>query len=314
MPRYDDDFDEDDRPRRRRRDDDDRPRRRRDDDDDRSPRRKQKSNLGLVLGIVGGVLVLVCAGGGILIYQAVKSFGKKVEEAGDKIVTTNNLHQIGVATLSHHDRLAGLPNNSHSPDGRPLLSWRVHILPYMGEDALYRQFKLDESWDSPTNIRLLNQMPLAYAAPGDRDGARPTGTKTYYRGFSNPGAVFARRDTPRPEIPRPDTPRPKVKSKVKPEAPAPMMTSMLKIADITDGLTNTILAVEGGDAVEWTKPDDLDASPGKPFPTLGGARPKSNTIFVLFLDGTVRAVRKTLPEAQWRAGITYAGNEVVNFD
>ena len=43
--------------------------------------------------------------------------------------------------------------------GKPLLSWRVHLLPFLEENELYEQFKLDEPWDSPHNIKLLDQMP-----------------------------------------------------------------------------------------------------------------------------------------------------------
>jgi hypothetical protein len=163
------------------------------------------------------------------------------------------------------------------------LSWRVHILPYIGEDALYKQFKLDEPWDSPANRPLLNRMPMPYATPAERTGKVAPATKTYYRGFSSPGAVFAR-------------------------------DQRLTIGNIKDGLSNTIFVVEAGDPVEWTKPDDLDAAPGKPFPNLGGARPNSDLVMVLFGDGAVKAIRKTVSEAQWRAGITYAGGEPVNLD
>ena len=44
-------------------------------------------------------------------------------------------------------------------DGKPLLSWRVAILPYLEEDGLYQSFKLDEPWDSPHNKPLLERMP-----------------------------------------------------------------------------------------------------------------------------------------------------------
>src|SRR5690606_10896708 len=62
-------------------------------------------------------------------------------------------------------------------DGTPLLSWRVHILPFLGEQSLYDQFHLDEPWDSPHNTRLIARMPEVYRCPGaDRDEG---GTTTY---------------------------------------------------------------------------------------------------------------------------------------
>src|SRR5262249_32600764 len=52
--------------------------------------------------------------------------------------------------------------------GRPLLSWRVLILPYVEQGDLYSQFKLDEAWDSPNNLPLLEKMPAVYALPGSK--------------------------------------------------------------------------------------------------------------------------------------------------
>jgi hypothetical protein len=313
MPQRDDEFD-DDRPRRKPRPDDDydRPRRRpRDDeDDDRAPPRR-KSNLGLILGIIGGVLVLVCAGGGVGLYFAFKGAVTKVTEAADRMNSNNNLKQIGLATMSYEGKYNDFPNNSYGPDGKPLLSWRVHILPFIEEEGLYKQFKLDEPWDSPNNRRLLDQMPLAYATPAERTGRAPRGNQTYYRGFSSPGALFARRDVPGP-------PQAKGGLGRKDAGPQifgpPLNQRPLTMGQITDGLSRTILAVEAGDPVEWTKPDDLDASPGKPFPKLGGIRPTDDAIQVVFLDGVVKIVRRSVPEANWRAAVTYAGNETVNLD
>jgi hypothetical protein len=290
MPRRDDDFDDDDRPRRRPRDDDDdrpvrRRRRRYDDDDDfDSPPPRKKSNIGLILGIVLGVLFLVCGGGGVLLYFAFRG----VSGAAERVTSSNNMKEIALTVMEYETRRQEFPTNSYSPDGKPLLSWRVHILQYMGpsEQALYQRFKLNEPWDSVNNRPLLDQMPLVYAAPADRSGRVATGNKTYYRGFSNPGAIFERR--------RPG--------------------QRISIPNITDGMSNTILVVEAGDPVEWTKPDDLDAAPGKPFPKLGGVRPTEDTVLVGFLDGSVRPIRKSIPEANWRAAVTYAGNDIANLE
>ncbi|HVK11623.1 MAG TPA: DUF1559 domain-containing protein [Gemmataceae bacterium] len=324
MPRYDDE--DDDRPRRRRprddEDDDDAPRSRRrrdedeedetprrrrarDEDDDFPPPRKKKSSIGLILAIVGGVFLLCCGGGGFGVYYF---FNSVVGEKRDEMESANNLKQIALGMHSYHDRNGGLPVNTVGPDGRPLLSWRVHLLPYVDEQALYNQFRLDEPWDGPTNRRLLDQMPRVYATPAERKGSVPKGNKTYYRGFSSPGAVFA---------PIPGRQPGGMQFPGGPGGGPPMFRPNavgLGLVAISDGTSNTIAVVEAGDPVEWTKPDDLDASPNKPFPRLGGVRPKRDTFLVAMLDGSYRVVRRTTNEATLRAAVTTQGGEVVVWD
>jgi Protein of unknown function (DUF1559) len=284
MPRNED---EDDRPRRRRpRDDEDddrpargrpprdeeeseegRPRRRRFDD----PPPRKKSNVGLILGIVGAVLLVGCVACGVLGYLF---FDKVQSVVGDQEATAKNFRKIGLAVHQHHDTLATLPNNSYDPKtGRPLLSWRVHLLPYLGENALYGQFKLNEPWDSVNNLPLVARMPAVYGSPTANVRAGPG--KTYYRGFSHVGAVF--------EKPRGAGPPPR-----------------LTLANIPDGTMNTLCLVDAGEPVEWTKPDDIDWSPARPRPLLGGSAPELPFCHVLMLDGSARRMDKTVNETTLR--------------
>src|SRR5262245_24320060 len=177
MPTRDDDFD------------DDRPRRHRDEDDDNPPPRK--SGNGIVIGIVVVVFVVCCGGGGTAAFfvfrgikRGVEQVTETVQSAADAEQSRQNLMRIGRAAHDHHDAMGYLPNNSYewrNNQVRPLLSWRVHLLPYLGEKGLYSEFKLDEPWDSANNIRLLNRMPAVYATP---EGTKKAGEgKTNYRGF-----------------------------------------------------------------------------------------------------------------------------------
>jgi Protein of unknown function (DUF1559) len=280
MPRRDDDdLDDDDRPRRRRpRDDDEdeeRPtrarRRARDDDDEDRPRRrkKKKSNTGLLIGILAGVFLVCCGGGGVVAYFFYSRVSGVVRGNED---TRNDLKAIGMGVHNCHDRTGSIPNNTYDNQGRPLLSWRVHLLPYVNEEGLYRQFNLNEPWDGPTNRRLLSQVPKVYASAGAQAGEG----KTYYRGFTHQRAIF--------EKPR-----------------APGMLNKLTFQSVPDGLANTIFVVEAGEAVEWTKPDDFDWSPGRPRPALGAPPGTLPYFMVLMVDGSVRAVRKDVPEQTLRA-------------
>src|SRR5205085_607175 len=99
----------------------------------------------------------------------------------------NNLKQIGLAFHNYADQKDGFPAAAITgPGGKPLLSWRVAILPYIEQQALYQKFKLDEPWDSPHNKELIKYMPTVYACPSRNRDAEPG--MTAYR-------VFAGKDT-----------------------------------------------------------------------------------------------------------------------
>lgn len=312
MARYDDIDDEDERPRpkRRPRDDDDdgpprgkRSSRSNDDDDDfdSAPKGKAKNRTPLILGIVGVVVLLCCVGPGIVGYvlykrteKAVKEIGQEITKAADTRQSEENLRSIGRAIHSYSDINGTLPNNSYDtqvavgkrPTGQPLLSWRVHILPQMGQQQLYARFKLDEPWNSPNNLPLVNSMPDVFATP---EAKKLAGNgKTFYRGFSHQGAIFE---------------RPMVNG-----APP----TKIPIHAIPDGLMNTLSVVESGEAIEWTKPDDIDWSIGRPRPSLGGGRTDKSFFLVLMMDGQPRKLSTSVDDTTLRNLIHRQDGNVVN--
>ena len=78
----------------------------------------------------------------------------------------NNLRNIGLAMVNYSSSHNVFPlAGTVSPDGKPLLSWRVLMLPYLDQQPLYEEFKLDEPWDSPNNKPLLARMPGVFKCP-----------------------------------------------------------------------------------------------------------------------------------------------------
>jgi hypothetical protein len=219
--------------------------------------------------------------------KTVGPFLAEVERAAQRKSSENNLRQIALAMHAAHDTFGALPNAAIcDKEGKPLLSWRVHILPFIEQENLYKQFKLDEPWDSPNNIKLLDRMPSTFALtmrPAKRKG------ETFVR-------VFTGRDTPF------DLTAPR---------PGPI-TLGLRLTDFLDGTSNTLMIVEAAEAVPWTKPDDLPYDAKKPIPKLGGAVP--GRFFAVFADGSVRSLSTKLDEVVLRALITPKGGEVVSPD
>jgi hypothetical protein len=169
------------------------------------------------------------------------------------------------------------PGGLVAPGGQALLSWRVAILPYLGENELYRQFRLNEPWDSPHNLKLVSKMPGVYAPPGIKT---KTVGSTFYQVFVGPHAGFEKHRA-------------------------------VRISGFLDGTSNTILIIEGGCAVPWTKPTDLHYAADEPLPELGGIFP--DVIHAAFADGAVHAISRNCDQATLRRAIVRDDGEVLDW-
>jgi len=127
--------------------------------------------------------------------------------------------------------------------GKPLLSWRVAILPYVGQQGLYERFHLDEPWDSPHNRQLLPLVPEVYREPdatlvSHAAAARPTlennvAGKTRFLLLRGPKTLYA-------------------------EPTPPMPTTY------EDWVKVIVVVVQKERAVPWTKPEEFTYDPKDP--------------------------------------------------
>ncbi len=183
-----------------------------------------------------------------------------------RATSVSYLKQIAVAMHNYHDTYKRFPPAATcDAAGKPLLSWRVQLLPFLGEDALYRQFKLDEPWDSEHNKQLIDRMPRLFADPA----ARLKPGMTTYQVPIGEGTVFGGKEA-------------------------------LRLQDIKDGTSNTILVVNvtPDRAVVWTKPEDLPVTEAAPLTALvSDARKQFD---VALCDGSVRILTSDIdPKVLW---------------
>jgi len=167
----------------------------------------------------------------------------------------NRLQRIALALLSYHDTFDAFPAPFlRTEDGKPLLSWRVRLLPFIEQQALYDQFKRDEPWHSPHNKPLSDKVIEAF---GDDNTTR-------YQVIVAPGAVFELKEV--------------FDARVQEGFP---------LRAVTDGAGNTISVVETGadKAVPWAKPDEIvwdgESDPANLFGNL-----PDNKLWVAFVNGS----------------------------
>ena len=201
----------------------------------------------------------------------------KLRELAARTMAHNNMRQLGLALhmyLSDHNKF---PRNFTDKNGKEILSWRVALLPYLQQDALYKQFNLDEPWDSEHNKKLIEKMPPTFAI----DGSTGKNHTTAFQCFIGNGAGFEHNKD-------------------------------LGIQDIVDGMSNTFMFVEAKQPVTWSKPEDLEFQLNKPLPQLGG---RFGADFqVTMFDGSVRSVPVATKEDTIKAFITRAGGELPALD
>jgi hypothetical protein len=146
------------------------------------------------------------------------------------------LKQLALAMHMYHDV------HGHFPpavviglDGKTPHSWRVELLPFLDAKWLYDQYRQREPWDSPHNKLILRQMPDVFRSPFADDNSTNSG----YYALVGRGTIFEG-------------------------------TKGIRIQDITDGTSNTLMFVEAKRDIAWTKPADIPFDPAKPVPQLGG--------------------------------------------
>jgi prepilin-type processing-associated H-X9-DG protein len=219
-----------------------------------------------VLFVCGGVLVA-------LLLPAVQA----AREAARRAQASNNLKQIGLALHIYHDQFNCFPPSVVTDaNGQPLYSGRVLLLPYLEQNELYKQFDLNQAWDSPANQAVSQTMLKVFMDPSSPDQTTPG--KTDFLFVTGKGTIFE-------------------------------TGQYTKLFEVTDGTSNTIVVVETRNSgIRWAEPKDLDLS--QPMALPAGNHPGGH--MVLFADGSVRFLSKAAGAQTIRDAATKAGGEVFN--
>ena len=199
--------------------------------------------------------------------------------ANRRTARLNLLSQVGVGLHNYNSYRNSFPpakqnSEEFDDDGRPHLSWRVHILPYIEQEELFARFRLDEPWDSQHNLPLLDQMPDIYKTTDDP--TRTTVLAVVGEGTAYEGRSGFRMD----EI------------------------------DWADGCKRTGYAVDAGRerAVPWTKPEDLPFHKDDPIRAVGTSD-FGDQLLVLMADASVQSIPYDTAPESLRALFTRAAGD-----
>lgn len=177
--------------------------------------------------------------------------------AHPRALTVQNLARLMLAMHGYHDVHKQFPPATIlGKDGKGTVphSWRVELLPFLDQQALYDQYRFDEPWDGEHNKTLLEKMPDVFRSPWDKPGS----TSTSYFGVIAQDMCFWQATRGRP------------------------------MGDITDGTSSTIALVEAKRDVPWTRPEDILGDETKPLPQFGGWFAEG--FHAGFADGSVKLV------------------------
>lgn len=202
-------------------------------------------------------------------------------EAAQRAQSMNNLKQIGLALHNYHDTHGHFPAPvMMGPDGKTPHSWRVAILPFVEEADMFNQYRFDEPWDSEHNKKVTEKIPPVFRHPMDKKDS--TNASFFALVGTNTLMGDNKRNT--------------------------------RMADITDGTSNTLMIVEAKRDIPWSKPEDI-AYPDdrtKALPELGGFFKQG--FLAGFGDGSVRMIFKSIDKTTLQNLIERNDGNVINHE
>jgi hypothetical protein len=224
--------------------------------------------IGVLLGLSGALV-------NTIVYSELSGALRDGRGAAKQMKSFMNLREVGFGLAHYHadfDRFppAVLGWASAAGTGQSIVephSWRVALLPYLEQKDLYKAYDQRQTWDAPANRAVLSRMPEVYFAPG---GVAQKDS-THYQAVVGPNTMFD---------------------------PVAFAAGCPRSEAAEDG-SHTILIVEAERPVLWTKPEDLEWTPGQAVPRLGLAQRRYNGdeyFCAAFVDGSVRHFSKDMNE------------------
>lgn len=233
---------------------------------------KASSNSSLIIAILGAAFVGMFCCSGILIALLLPAV-QQAREAARRTQCKNNLKQIGLAMHNYESTFRLFPAaHLNDSQGKPRLSWRVSILPFVDQAPLYNIYNFNDAWDGASNARIASTPIPLYICPTSSSTGMTT---TCYVAISGDHTVMG-------------------------------AGKCIPFNDIKDGASNTLMVVEAcGMNIPWIKPQDLDENAvtrvgdpnGISSRHVGGAH-------ALMADGSVRFVSENVSPAVIQALIT----------
>jgi hypothetical protein len=195
----------------------------------------------------------------------------------------NNLKQIGWAAHNHADIHKHFPPGAtFDKNGAALHGWQTYLLPFVEEDKLFKRIDLARPWNDAKNADAMKQRINIFLHPAVDPATHGKSAEgfalTHYAGNVH---VFPGKG--------------------------------MKFDDITDGLSNTLLAGEVAKGFKpWSMPMNVrDPGVGLTAPH-GFGTPRGEYVVLLFADGTVRTVKADINPAVLKALATPRGGEKID--
>jgi hypothetical protein len=193
------------------------------------------------------------------------------------------LNQLLLALHNYHDAHAQFPPAYFADEnGKPMHSWRVMLLPYVEEGALYKAYNFSEPWNGPNNSKLANKIPSVYRSPSESE----SNTFANIVALVGPGTAFPG-------------------------------SSSTKLSEFADGQENTILLTEiTRSDIPWLEPRDLRVEEMS-FRVNDKTKPSISAVYwrrpyVVFADSIhAYGVSNDISPDALKAIMTIAGHEPV---